>query len=304
MFGSDSSNFHSLIVDPMARILSPSALLLNGMLFCGLLISGCAEPDQDAPPVMNVLSDMNDVDMAKRADQEARRAQAVEAIRNAGEEPDVPTEGVYVVEFDTTAGTFQIEVHRDWAPYGADRFYKLVRDGFYEEATFFRVMKGFMVQWGIAARPGMTRKWDMPIPDDPVFRSNIRGYVSFAQTSSPHSRTGQVFINYADNSNLDTMDQGFAPFGKVIMGMEAVDAINGEHGQNPDQSQIRSRGNAYLREKFPGLDYIRSATIVVDDMPEDAEDEAEQAETESSDGNAEPADASPEEAADESSAAK
>jgi len=282
-----------------------SASLLGALLLGGLLLPGCAEPDQAAPPVMDVLSDMNDIDLAKRADEAARRQQALDAINNAAtQKPDVPTEGIYVVEFETTAGSFKIEVHRDWAPYGADRFYKLVKDNYYEDAAFFRVMKGFMVQWGLAARPGMTRKWNMPIPDDPVFRSNTRGYVSFAQTNSPHSRTGQVFVNYVDNSNLDTTGQGFAPFGKVIEGMETVDAINGKHGQNPDQGQIRSRGNAYLREQFPGLDYIKSATIVVDDMPEGDEDEAEQSETESSEANAEPAAASTEEAADEEAAAK
>lgn len=237
---------------------------------------GCQEPEQAAPPVLDVLSEMEDADIARRAEEESKRQQALEAIKSAGGgKPEVPIEGVYVVEFETTAGNFSIEVHRDWAPYGADRFYKLVKDGFYNEAMFFRVMKGFMVQWGIAARPGMNLKWDVPIPDDPVVRSNKRGYVSFAQQQSPHSRTGQVFINYVDNKNLDTMDQGFAPFGKVIDGMEAVDAINGKHGQTPDQSRIRSRGNAYLKEHYPDLDYIKSAKILIDDLPEVESDSSE-----------------------------
>lgn len=260
----------------MARLASLSSLSSVSaicLLTASVLVAGCAEPDQDAPPVLDVLSDMNDVDLARRAEQLARRQEAMKAIREAGAEFKVPTEGIYVAEFETTAGTFQIEVHRDWAPYGADRFYKLIKDDFYTEATFFRVMKGFMVQWGIAARPGMTQKWDDPIPDDEVFQSNQRGYVSFAQTKSPHSRSTQVFVNYTDNSNLDTMDQGFAPFGKIIKGMDVVDAINGQHGQKPDQVQIRARGNAYLKEKFPELDYIKSVRLVVDDQPETTDDD-------------------------------
>lgn len=267
-------------------------------------VAGCAEPESEAPPVLDVLSDMNDVDVARRAEELARQNEAMKAIQKADVEITVPVEGVYVAEFETTAGTFQIEVHRDWAPYGADRFYKLIKDGYYTEATFFRVMKGFMVQWGIAARPGMTQKWDAPIPDDKVVKSNKRGYVSFAQTNRPHSRSTQVFINYADNGNLDTMDQGFAPFGKIIKGMEAVDAINGQHRQKPDQAQIRARGNAYLREKFPELDYIKSARLIVDDQPEteESDDEADRpAEDSTQDTAAPPDDETTEKPADESS---
>ncbi|MCR9198630.1 MAG: peptidylprolyl isomerase [Planctomycetaceae bacterium] len=285
----------------LSTISSVSATCLLGAV---VLLAGCAEPEQDAPPVLDVLSDMNDVDLARRAEQLARRQEAMKAIQEAGAEFKVPTEGVYVAEFETTAGTFQIEVHRDWAPYGADRFYKLIKDGFYKDAAFFRVMKGFMVQWGIAARPGMTQKWDDPIPDDEVFQSNQRGYVSFAQTKSPHSRSTQVFINYTDNSNLDTMDQGFAPFGKIIMGMDVVDAINGQHGQKPDQVQIRARGNAYLKEKFPELDLIKSVRLVVDDQPEtadegDAPSEAADAQPQSSEDAAPDEEATGDAAADE-----
>ncbi|MDX1982200.1 MAG: peptidylprolyl isomerase [Bryobacteraceae bacterium] len=166
---------------------------------------------------------------------------------------------VYKVRLDTTRGPVLIEVHREWAPLGADRFYELVKDGFYTQAAFFRVVPNFVAQFGIAASPAMSKKWDVPFDDDPVMRTNKTGAVSFA-TSGPNSRTSQVFINLRSNQSLD--EDGFAPFGQVVEGMEAVERIYKGYGNQPNQEIIMKRGNAYLKEAFPNLDYIRKAAIV------------------------------------------
>lgn len=167
---------------------------------------------------------------------------------------------VYKAKFDTTAGVFVIEVHADWAPNGADRFYNLVKNGFYDGCRFFRVVPGFMVQFGINGDPTIQRNWvNAGIPDDKVTQGNTRGLVSFAKSAAPNSRTSQVFINYADNSRLNR--DGFAAFGKVISGMEVVDKIYSVYAQKPDQSRIQTEGDAYLTKSFPKLDYIKKATI-------------------------------------------
>lgn len=172
----------------------------------------------------------------------------------------------YKVKFDTSKGDFVVEVHRDWAPLGADRFYNLVKNGFFNDARFFRVISGFMVQFGISADPKVAAAWrDASIADDPVKQSNTRGMITFA-TRGPNTRTTQMFINYADNSRLDGM--GFAPFGQVVSGMNVVDALYSGYGEGaprgagPEQGRIQSEGNAYLTQAFPKLDYIKTATIV------------------------------------------
>jgi peptidyl-prolyl cis-trans isomerase A (cyclophilin A) len=167
---------------------------------------------------------------------------------------------VFKVKFATSKGPFVVEVHRDWAPLGADRFYNLVKRGYYDNARFFRVLKGFMVQFGIHAEPSVNAALHAAsIQDDPVKESNKRGTVTFA-TSGPNSRTTQLFINYGDNARLDPM--GFAPFGKVVSGMEAVDAIDGQYGERPDQGRMEGEGNAYLAKEFPSLDFIKKAQLV------------------------------------------
>ena len=136
---------------------------------------------------------------------------------------------VYKVKFDTSKGSFVVEVHRDWAPNGADRFYNLVENGFYNDARFFRVISDFMVQFGINGNPKISQVWqDANIPDDPVKQSNIRGMITFA-TAGPDTRTTQVFINFGDNAALD--GQGFSPFGKVISGMDVVDSLYAGYGE-------------------------------------------------------------------------
>src|SRR3954468_5381004 len=168
---------------------------------------------------------------------------------------------VYKATFDTSAGIFVIEVHRDWAPKGADRFYNLVKNGFFDNDRFFRVVPGFMVQFGINGDPAIQKHWaDANIPDDPVTQKNLRGYVTFAKTGAPNSRSTQVFINFADrNTFLDS--QGFAPFGQVISGLDVVDKINSAYGERPDQMRIQSEGNKYLTAQFPKLDYVTKARI-------------------------------------------
>jgi peptidyl-prolyl cis-trans isomerase A (cyclophilin A) len=173
---------------------------------------------------------------------------------------------VYQAKFDTSKGTFVIEVHRDWAPNGADRFYNLVKNGFYNDVRFFRVLEGFMAQFGINGDPSLSAVWrNANIKDDPVKQSNTRGMITFA-TAGPNTRTTQVFINFGDNAGLD--GQGFSPFGKVVSGMDVVDSLYGGYGEGapngagPDQGRVQSQGNAYLEKSFPKLDYVKTATIV------------------------------------------
>jgi peptidyl-prolyl cis-trans isomerase A (cyclophilin A) len=173
---------------------------------------------------------------------------------------------VFQVRFETTKGPFVVEVHRDWAPRGADRFYNLVKLGYYDDVTFFRVIDDFMVQFGIHGDPEVSAVWrDAQIPDDPVKQSNTRGMVTYA-TAGPGTRTTQIFINYKDNSALDA--QGFAPFGRVVEGMSVVDSLYSGYGEGaprgagPRQDRAQAEGNAYFRGDFPRLDHIQKAEIV------------------------------------------
>jgi peptidyl-prolyl cis-trans isomerase A (cyclophilin A) len=175
----------------------------------------------------------------------------------SGDAATAPAE--FKVKFETSKGAFVVEVHREWAPNGADRFYELVKSNFYNEARFFRVVPGFVVQWGIPKDPTVAEKWRKNhIQDDPVAHDNELGAITFA-SSGANSRTTQVFINLADNARLNPM--GFAPFGKVIEGMDVVQSIYSGYGQTPDQNQIQKQGNAYLQGRFPELDYIKSTQI-------------------------------------------
>jgi peptidyl-prolyl cis-trans isomerase A (cyclophilin A) len=154
-----------------------------------------------------------------------------------------------------------VDVHRDWSPNAADRFYNLVKSGFFDDTRFFRVVNGFMVQFGISGDPAVASKWQAAnIPDDPVKQSNKRGFMTFAQTNAPNSRSSQVFINYGDNSRLDATR--FAPFGQISKGMDVVDSIYSGYGESPNQGFIQSQGNAYLDSRFPKLDGVKHAEIV------------------------------------------
>jgi peptidyl-prolyl cis-trans isomerase A (cyclophilin A) len=168
----------------------------------------------------------------------------------------------YDVKFVTTKGDFTIRVHRDWAPLGADRFYNLVEHHFYNEASFFRVLPGFVVQFGVSAYPPVARVWSKAdLKDDPVKQSNRRGTVTFA-TAGPNTRTTQVFINLGNNGGLD--GQGFAPFGEVVAGMDVVGGLYSGYGEGASNNQnlIQSEGKTYLDKNFPKLDSIRTATLV------------------------------------------
>jgi peptidyl-prolyl cis-trans isomerase A (cyclophilin A) len=175
---------------------------------------------------------------------------------------------IFKAKFTTSQGDFTVEVHRAWSPNGADRFFNLVKNGFYDDCRFFRVISGFMVQFGINGDPKISAQWrPATIPDDPLVQGNKRGLVTFAKTGQPNSRTTQVFINFGDNSRLDP--QGFSAFGKISdEGMKVVDKLYASYGEGapsgggPDQGRIQSDGNAYLKASFPKLDYVKKAVIL------------------------------------------
>lgn len=201
-------------------------------LLCAAVIGGCGD-DSSADAA---VEDASLVDTNTDAESEA---------------------GVFIVDFDTTAGSFAVEVHSEWSPNGAAHFRQLVERGYYDDQRIFRVIPGFVAQWGISASPA--NHDTTTIPDDPVRQSNLRGFLSFAKTSEPNSRASQVFISYVDNSFLDGM--GFAPFGRIVEGLDAADAFNGEYEDRPVQAQIVAEGNSYLDASFPNLTQIRSATV-------------------------------------------
>lgn len=219
-------------------------------LFVGAALAGCEMPQDSAAPA---------------PPEEVAEATPPEGGAPPSDDPKAPDK--YEVSLDTTEGEVVIEVDRSLAPHGADRFYRLVKEGFYDGAKFFRVLPGFMAQVGMAADPKVHAKWgEANFPDDPVKASNTRGMVTFAQTGAPNSRSTQIFINYADNSNLDA--DRFAPFGKVTKGMDVAEKFYAEYGEGapqgngPSQGLIASRGNEYLEAQFPELDGIKAARVI------------------------------------------
>ena len=213
--------------------------VLSGMVVLALMVPALASAQAGAP------------DLAKLKNPAALTEKA----------PDT-----YKARFDTSKGVFVVTVHRAWAPLGADRFYNLVKNGFYDECRFFRVLDGFMAQIGMNGDPSVQRAWQTArLQDDPVKESNKRGYVTFAHAGT-NSRTTQFFINFGDNAaSLDK--QGFPPIGQVTTGMDVVDKLysgygeGAPRGQGPAQGTIASEGNAYLTKSFPKLDYVKKASI-------------------------------------------
>jgi peptidyl-prolyl cis-trans isomerase A (cyclophilin A) len=174
---------------------------------------------------------------------------------------------VFLASFTTSKGDFVVEVHRSWAPNGADRFYNLVKLGFYDDTRFFRAVPDFMVQFGLPGDPAVAAKWEhKSFRDDPVVESNLRGFVAFARTGQPNSSATQVFVCYENHPSLDA--SGFTPFAKVVRGMEVVDDLykgygeGAPNGTGPDQHRVEKEGNAYLDREFPKLDRILFARIV------------------------------------------
>jgi len=212
-----------------------------------LLLAGCASQ----PPAPETKAEVK-----KEPEKKEEPAPPPEA-------PKEPPKAAAVtrVKFETTKGSFIVEVHKDWAPIGAKRFLELVEDRFYDGSGFFRVVPNFVVQFGLAADPAKTRKWDKNLKDDPVIRTNALGTITFA-TAGPNTRTSQVFISLRSNQFLD--DQGFAPFGKVSEGMDVVQKLTAEYGERPDQDAIKNRGSAYLKAQFPNLDMIKKASILTE----------------------------------------
>ena len=171
---------------------------------------------------------------------------------------------VYEATFTTTKGDFVVQVTRSWAPNEADRFYNLVKHGYFNGVEFFRVVPGFVVQFGLTGSPAVNKAWESAnIKDDPVTQTNAEGTITFAQTGSPNSRSTQVFINLGNNAGLDHSGQGFAPFGQITSGMDVVTGLYGGYADAPTghQEEITNQGNAYLEKNFPKLDSIKSAKI-------------------------------------------
>jgi peptidyl-prolyl cis-trans isomerase A (cyclophilin A) len=180
----------------------------------------------------------------------------------AGAVLTAPAPDSFLIALATSRGPIVVIAHRRWAPRGVDRFYSLVRAGFFDDARFFRVVKGFVAQFGMPADPKLGQAWStQALPDDSVRHSNRHGAVSFA-SAGPNTRTTQLFINLADNVRLDTYGGvGFPPIGEVVEGLAQIDSLNADYGEAPSQDSIRLQGNAYLTRVFPMLDYIKSARV-------------------------------------------
>jgi peptidyl-prolyl cis-trans isomerase A (cyclophilin A) len=228
-------SFHIVVMKlstPFARVLS-AALVLGS-----IAITACAGSNSDAQ-------------------QQAQSATTPPTPPQIVTPPVAPDS--FRVVFETSRGPFTVQIHRRWAPLGADRFYELVQAHFYDENRFFRVVPHFVAQFGINDKPKVNDVWDAKrIHDDSVAQPNARGSIVFA-TEGPDTRTHQLFINLVDNANLDGM--GFAPMGRVVQGMEAVDSLYSGYGEQPDQGYIQTLGNQYLTRMFPKLDYIKTARV-------------------------------------------
>ena len=186
-------------------------------------------------------------------------AQDASGLRNPGALTEQAPAN-FSVAFDTSKGRFVADVHRDWAPLGADRFYNLVKSGFFDEVRFFRVIGGQLAQFGMHGDPDVQKAWrDAVIHDDPVRHSNVRGTISFA-SRGPNTRTTQLFINVRDNTPYDRL--GFAPIAEIVSGMDVVDKLYGGYEERPEQPLIDEQGNAYLTREFPNLDYVSKAAIL------------------------------------------
>jgi peptidyl-prolyl cis-trans isomerase A (cyclophilin A) len=255
-----------------------AGLATAAMIAAAVFLSGCKSGEQtaqtapseqpktesSAPPAAPPPAESQPPAAAAAKPAEAQHNYTKELLAPAKLKEKAPD--TYKVRLDTTRGAFTVTVTRAWAPIGADRFYNLVKHHFFDNTAFFRVVPGFVVQFGINGNPAVSAAWkNMDIKDDPVTQSNKRGTLTFAQTSQPNSRGTQLFFNLKDNGQLDRMGQGFAPFGVVDgNGMNVVDMMYEGYGDNagPDQDQLAKQGDTYLKKGWPKLDYIKSATLV------------------------------------------
>lgn len=232
------------------------------LLVLALALSGCGEAGEEAAPD----GDSAGTAAAESSTRAGSGEQESPLFRPGSEAMNERAPDVYRAVIETTEGRVTVEVRRAWAPRGADRFYNLARHGFYEGARFFRVVDGFVAQFGLSGRPRLDRLWrSHPIRDDSVRRSNERGTLTFA-AAGENTRTTQLFFNLADNGRLDAM--GFAPIGRVVEGMSVVDSLHAGYGdspprgQGPAQDEILERGNEYLESEFPELDHVESVEVL------------------------------------------
>ncbi len=234
-----------------------AVLLFIFLMAPGLMLLGCAKEKNSNQLDQKVIT------------AEKKPANLEKLLHPNFDEMNKPAPEVFKIKFETSKGNFLVEVHRSWSPFGADRLFHLVKNQFYDDVRFFRVIAGFMAQFGFHGNPEVSKIWsDLNFPDDPVRQSNKRGFVSFAKSNQPNSRSTHLFINYVDNSRLDAY--GFSPVGQVIEGMDVVDKLYSGYGEGapagsgPSQGRIHAEGNAYLNKDFPKLDYIKTARIVTE----------------------------------------
>jgi len=266
-------------------------LLLATILLALIAASACesktSKPDQNgvaeqkgdaaekAAPEEDQAGTENTKPAAEQADGEAIPTLSDDALNPLLLEPAKVTQGeapkTFDAKFITSQGDFTVQFVREWGPIGVDRAYQLIKADYYDGISFFRVIPGFMAQFGIHANPKVSAAWQNErIKDDPVTQSNTRGMVTFAKTNMPDSRLTHLFINYGNNASLD--GQGFAPVGKVVEGMEVVEKLYGGYGggppTGPNQGALTEQGNPYLQQKFPKLDYIKDVVILGEENAE------------------------------------
>ncbi len=226
------------------------------LIACFVPSSLAAQAQSSAPPAAQKP--------AAPANSKASRRPAADPALLHPAELKAKAPDVYEATFTTTKGDFVVQVTRSWAPNEADRFYNLVKHGYFNGVEFFRVVPGFVVQFGLTGNPAVNKAWENAnIKDDPVTQTNAEGTITFAQTGSPNSRSTQVFINLGGNGGLDHSGQGFAPFGQITSGMDVVKSLYGGYADGPTnhQDEITNQGNAYLEKNFPKLDSIKTAKI-------------------------------------------
>jgi peptidyl-prolyl cis-trans isomerase A (cyclophilin A) len=243
------------------------ALIFGGMVTYNIVFekepitAAQQEASEDAAETIQLAEAAGEEAAAAASEKEEEAAKDVPRIDDVETADEWPEEApdTFKLLFKCSNGDFLMEVDKSWAPLGAERFFELCKDDFYDGARFFRVVPDFVVQFGLAGDPAKTKKWDENLKDDPVLQSNTTGMVTFA-TAGPNTRTTQLFINLGNNERLDGM--GFAPFGKVLRGMDVVQDITSEYGQRPDQGMIKAKGNEYLSLQFPNMDYIDDVLLV------------------------------------------